>query len=153
MLGRSLRSRLDILKPDLQQTIKVKQEDMILRRKTSMRTFTEGQSVLARNYTSAGPKWLTGVIIKQTGPVSYQVRVKQMIWRRHTDQLRETGLVANDVARSNVTEAAQPVITPTTPYVQETQSSSQQSGRTKCCIKSSCYHKHASRTSTRCYNS
>jgi len=38
------------------------------------------------------PRWLHGIILEQTGPISYQVSVNDQIWRRHIDQLRFSGL-------------------------------------------------------------
>lgn len=40
---------------------------------------------MARNYR--GKKWLPGVITKRIGPVSYEVKVGDQIWRRHIDQI------------------------------------------------------------------
>ena len=34
-----------------------------------------------------GKKWLPGVVIERTGPVSYKVEVLGIVWRQHVDQL------------------------------------------------------------------
>ena len=87
-LKRSLRTRLDLMRPSLrsrveaQQALQKNQHD----RHTKDRLFDVGQSVLARNLR-AGPKWIPGVMVEKTGPVSYKVQVSDQIWRRHCDQL------------------------------------------------------------------
>ena len=54
------------------------------------REFSIGQIVVARNY-SGSTKWVPGIIRTQFGPLSYKVEVKPgLVWRRHTDQLRNT---------------------------------------------------------------
>lgn len=101
-LGRPLRSRLDLLKPSLQQHVQKKQSESALRSQTrSLRTFQVGQQVIAKDYRNKGQKWQTGTIVSQTGPLTYQVKVGQdLVWRRHVDQLLDasgsTSVDAND---------------------------------------------------------
>ena len=46
--------------------------------------------MIARNYTGS-TKWVPGIIRTQLGPLSYEVEVKPgSVWRRHTDQLRDS---------------------------------------------------------------
>ena len=44
--------------------------------------------MLARNLRE-GPNWLRGVIIRKLGPVTYEVKVKGQVWKRHVEQLLE----------------------------------------------------------------
>ena len=54
------------------------------------REFSIGQTVIARNYTGS-TKWVPGIIRTRLGPLSYELEVKAgLVWRRHTDQLRDT---------------------------------------------------------------
>ena len=46
------------------------------------------------------PKWLRGVIIEQTGPISYQVTVGDDIWRQHIDWLRPGSMASTDTNTS-----------------------------------------------------
>ena len=48
--------------------------------------------MLVRNLRD-GPKWIPGIVIEQTGPVSYKVQVNDQIWCRHTDQLLDHNFV------------------------------------------------------------
>ena len=64
LMGRSLRSRLHLLKPNLSQTVKNKQEQQKLNHDKRAIDFQKGEKVFARNYASIGKKWLHGVGIK-----------------------------------------------------------------------------------------
>ena len=53
------------------------------------RVFEIGQSVMVKNCRE-GSKWVLGVIIENTGPVSYVVKTLDgSVWHRHVDQIRE----------------------------------------------------------------
>ena len=90
-LGRRLRTRLDLLKPDLRLKISNRQIDQTVTKGGAVtREFSIGQTVIARNYTGS-KKWVPGIIRTQLGPLSYEVEVKPgLVWRRNTDQLRDT---------------------------------------------------------------
>uniref|UniRef100_A0A452IQH5 Gypsy retrotransposon integrase-like protein 1 n=1 Tax=Gopherus agassizii TaxID=38772 RepID=A0A452IQH5_9SAUR len=75
MMGRQLRTCFDLVKPsEPRQIVQHQQQYQIIRRapKAKDRTFSPGQPILARNYTSRA-KWVLATIITQTGPVSYTV--------------------------------------------------------------------------------
>ena len=92
-LGRRLRTRLDLLKPDLRLKISNRQIDQTVTKGGAVtREFSIGQTVIARNYTGS-TKWVPGIIRTQLGPLSYEVEVKPgLVWHRHTDQLRDTSI-------------------------------------------------------------
>ena len=90
LMGRTLRSRLDLLLPSMQTRVITKQ----LQQKANhdqhaeSRSFNPGDAVYARNYSGA-KKWIPGIITKITGPVSYQVTLADgKILKRHLDQIR-----------------------------------------------------------------
>lgn len=87
LMGRRLRSRLDLVKPSLTSEVQHRQFKGTVYKRASVRTFSVGDTVLVRNYRRPGERWLPGVIVKRSGPVSFQVRVGSHIWRRHQDQL------------------------------------------------------------------
>ena len=66
MQGRKLRSRLHMLKPDLEKKIEEKFKEP--------RDFQEDEDVMVRNYMN-GPKWLKGTVVRRNGPLSYDVLV------------------------------------------------------------------------------
>ena len=84
-----LKSLFDLLKPN----IAVRVEEMQQEQKCTndfhavSRTFQEGDTMYARDFHQ-GQSWLTGIIVKCSGPVSYKVKIddSQLI-HRHQDQL------------------------------------------------------------------
>ena len=76
-LGREIRTRLDLLHPDVTSRVQARQlsqKDAVDRHRHA-RGFPIGQQVMARNYHS-GAKWVPGTVIAQRGPVSYLVEVQ-----------------------------------------------------------------------------
>lgn len=68
-MGRSLRSRLDILKPDLCRHVQTKLCKQNLKWSV-LRTLQVGQNVLARDYRQSYQKWQPGKILSKTGPLT-----------------------------------------------------------------------------------
>ena len=87
MMGHRLRMRLDVLRPDLRKKV----QDKVEKPSMKVRTFEEDQEVMVKNYSS-GPKWVRGTILRQNGPLSYDVQVGSKVWKRHVDQIVNTGL-------------------------------------------------------------
>ena len=84
LMGRRLRCKLDLLKPDLCEAVAKKQQNMQgINRK--LRCFVPGEDVLTRAY--AADKWERGEILRQTGPLSYEVKTEDKVHKRHADQL------------------------------------------------------------------
>nr|XP_050037752.1 uncharacterized protein K02A2.6-like [Dermacentor andersoni] len=90
LLQRRLRTRLDAVKPSLQQKVSTRQFVQTVRRKQRAREFAVGESVLVRNFRR-GAKWLPGIVLGRTGPVSYRVRVETgrgvFAWKRHQNHI------------------------------------------------------------------
>ena len=87
LLGRSLRSRLDLLKPDLRKTVEHNQYKTP-RVDDKLRNFGLGEQIITRDYRNNDNKWQSGEIIKQTGPLSYHIQTSDgSVWRRHADQI------------------------------------------------------------------
>lgn len=88
MLGRRLRGPLDALRPDVSSVVRSAQDRQIKNKQGTQRAINIGDTVMARDYSSKGNKWAEGVVVSQTGPVSYKVGVgKGVEWRRHQDQV------------------------------------------------------------------
>ena len=87
-LKQSLQTRLDLLRPSVQEHVETMQMDQKHFHDTGSvdRNFDFGQTVLVQNLRD-GPKWLKGMIVEKSGPVSYRVDVQGQIWSHHTDQL------------------------------------------------------------------
>ena len=108
-MGRSLRTRLDLLRPNLEESVVRKQAQQKMKhdQHSKFREFQIGQSVLARNYRP-GPLWLPGIIEERTGPLSYVVTLGSgLCWKRHVDQLLSSN--------SNTTPTSDPIGYPPVP--------------------------------------
>jgi len=101
MFGRKLRTRLDLIRPEMgnrvrQQQSKQKQNHDI---HSKQQDFQEGMSVYVFNNLGT-PKWLPGIIQRKTGPVSFVVELSdRRVLRRHVDDIRPrtTQEVDNDI--------------------------------------------------------
>ena len=76
-MGRQLRSRPDIVYSDLSANVNTKIDDT--KRSTDKdrleRMFHIGDAVSVVNFQGR-PKWLSGILEKQTGPETFQVRLE-----------------------------------------------------------------------------
>lgn len=86
LLGRKLRSTLDLAHPDLKRKVENRQEKLKENhnRCARGRHFGEGDTILTKNF-GHGPNAIPGVIEAVTGPVSYRVilgdgRVSAGMW-------------------------------------------------------------------------
>ena len=95
-MGRNIRTRLDVLKPDIRKRVEERQLNQAAKRSLNpTKQLQMGQDVIARNYRGKR-KWVPGVIMAKTGPLSYQVKVAQnMVWHRHIDQLKNIDMTQN----------------------------------------------------------
>ncbi|XP_033729753.1 uncharacterized protein K02A2.6-like [Pecten maximus] len=85
-LGRKLRTRLDIMRPDLSG--KIQQKTTPTESKT--RLFEIGDIVITRDYRGnpRKPSYIKGIVIRKLGPMTYTIQVDNLIWKRHVDQIR-----------------------------------------------------------------
>ena len=88
MHGSLLRTRLDLLKPDLRKKVQENQTSQSKTRESyKPRQFNIGQKVLVRNYRE-GEKWIPGIITNKEGSVSYEIKMKNgELLRRHIEQI------------------------------------------------------------------
>ena len=90
MLGRRIKSRLDLLQP----TAKPKVTQSLIRQKANhdrsakFHVFNVGEEVFVRNPQGTAA-WWEGVIEKLTGPLSYKIKLNDgTILNRHVDHIR-----------------------------------------------------------------
>lgn len=85
MLGRELRSRLDLLKEKPPYASAEHFKDKKLK-------FREGEIVMAKDFRNRKVKWTQGKISKILGNTVCIVEVQDMTWKRHFSQLRKCSL-------------------------------------------------------------
>lgn len=90
LLGRQLRTRLDIIKPSVETRVSHKQFTDTVNRTAPQRIFYVGDNVLVRNFRP-GRKWLPAITVSQTDPISYRLKVATRhgtyTWTPHRDHL------------------------------------------------------------------
>ena len=91
LMGCALRTRWDIMKPDVGQRVcwrQAKQKEG-KDQNTKLRHFVMGQSVMVKNFR-AGPTWVPGVIAQQLGPLTYMIEISAgKFWKRHVDHVKD----------------------------------------------------------------
>ena len=109
-LGRNLRSRLDLVKPDTKSTVQNSRMKMAMSDAHKFREIDLGQTVLVRDYRpTANSKWVTGTIISRDGNLMYKIDIGNgQVWRRHIDQIvKSNELEQSYGARENITDSSQ----------------------------------------------
>ena len=90
LMGRELKTPLDNLRPSLSSKVETRQlQQKAQHDKTAVqRSFSIGNLVYARNF-GRGETWLPGILVAQTGPVSFIVELMQGgLVRKHQDQVQ-----------------------------------------------------------------
>jgi len=101
LLGRPLRTPLDLVKPNLNCKMVNQQHQQSIRaaneKGRQCRQFEVGDPVMSQDYRG-DLKWRSGLVVQKTGPLMYEVKVAPgIIWRRHIDQLQPTGVEPSTV--------------------------------------------------------
>ena len=89
-LGRTPRTKLSLVKPDLRGRVEGKQEKSkeLHDKQAKIRTFDRYQPVKVRDMRGTTEKWRSGVIVEITGPVTYIVRLSGNVRKLvHADQM------------------------------------------------------------------
>ncbi len=88
LMGRHLRTKLDLLRPELVTDVeRCQNRDVVRKNGKNCRTFHVGEQVKVRNYTGS-EKWVLGTVTKILSPVSYRVKVtNDLNWKRHVEQM------------------------------------------------------------------
>ena len=90
-MGKRLRSRLDLIYPDVSNQVKGKQwkQKCYNDKKQATQTFVNRDLVYSEDFSSAPEKWIPGISEKVTGRVSYQILLENsQILRHHVDSVR-----------------------------------------------------------------
>ena len=106
LFGRTLRTRLNLLRPDISTKVQDKQASQKQHhdKKSRDRHFQLGQSVLVEN-NKPEPKWVVGTVVEKLGDISYRVQIGNQVWKRHIDQLLQTTITqANTDTNNDITD-------------------------------------------------
>lgn len=90
-MGRELRTRLSLIRPDLKTKVMNKQSDQkhYHDKSTKYREFYTGDQVLVKDVRE-NETWWPGTIVERSGPKSYVVMLNDgRVWKRHVDLLRK----------------------------------------------------------------
>ena len=87
-LKRRIRTRLDLLRPEVDSEVNKKQAAYKHHhdKNSHCREFELGERVLVENLRGP-PKWLQAVVVEKLGAVTYRVQVGDAVWVRHADQM------------------------------------------------------------------
>ena len=91
LMGRVLRTRLDMLRPNLEMKVYTELAKQKQRHDehSKERNFKAGDTVWARDFRGS-TKWVSGMIIQSVGPVSYMIQLQDgQVWKRHVDHVRQ----------------------------------------------------------------
>ena len=118
-LGRHVRTRLSMLRPEVSERIRAKQEKQMMAGPQATREFLKGDRVWVRNYHTP-EKWKKGMVIAKCGSVDYQIQVGAHVWHRHANQMRpdhvtahqESDIVSPDPLPSSAQTAQRPFPVP-----------------------------------------
>lgn len=85
-LGRSIRTRLDLVRPEnVQDRMTEKQHSEFV---PNFRRFQRGQSIYFLSNNSRMDKWLPGIISARLGDIHYEIQFDGKTYKRHIDQIR-----------------------------------------------------------------
>lgn len=87
MLGRTIRSTWDLLRPTVTDSVDSAQKRQISAHGGKERSFQIGDFVWVRDYRGSD-KWAPGEIVHVFGPRNYRVRTSIGTWKRHVEQMR-----------------------------------------------------------------
>ena len=93
-LHRRIRTRLDLLHPNIESQVLAKQAQQKSQhdRRAQHREFFVGQTVMARNLRP-GPDRVPTVVVERLGSLTYLVETSnKLLWKRHIDLLRELSM-------------------------------------------------------------
>ena len=113
LMGRKLRTHLDLLVPDIGERVRKRQNLQKHSRDLHAkdRQFQESDPVMAKNFTQ-GPLWITGKIVRKSGTATFLVELSDgRVIRRHADQLKPNSLDPQEQIRPSADEQWLPVPT------------------------------------------
>ena len=101
IFGRPIRTRLDLLRPDLYAKLQAQRPP-----EPDVNKFQAGDRVWVRNYS--GPeKWKAGEIVRPLGSATYEAQVGSQLYHRHEGQLNKRALMHSEPSAEEENEQAE----------------------------------------------
>lgn len=110
MINRSLKSSLDLLKPNIRDIV-AENQSKSPQNFRKMRTFDEGEEVLVRDYRTGVPQnWQSATIHERLGPLQYKIITSDgNEWKRHADQILHSPAKDNQIQSPLLSEPEQQI--------------------------------------------
>ena len=127
LMGRALRTRLDVLRPNLESKVCLEQtkQKQSHDQHSKLRNFKPGDTVWIRDFRGTD-KWRSGVVIECLGPVSYMVEVQDgSVHKSHVDHIHDR--VDNSSVPTSLSTSQSSEESPLVTFPVEHSDSSQQS--------------------------
>ena len=99
LMGRQLKSHLDLLNPSVGKTVQLNQrrQKSLHDRTAHRRQVKTGDAVLVRHFAGIRCSWVPGLVVAVRGPLTYEVRLDDShVFRRHIDHLRLANVLVLD---------------------------------------------------------
>ena len=103
LMGRRIRTRLDLLHPNLSARMAEKTGNAD---QSTPRVYEFGEPVMVKDYCARQSKWTKGVVQHRIGPVTDRVQVGNLVWTRHLNQL--SSIAGSKVADQVTTDQIDP---------------------------------------------
>ena len=135
LMGRALRTRFDMLRPNTAKKVCDSQAKQKQRHDehTKERSFSPGQTVWARDFRGS-TKWVPGVVLQCTGPLTYMIQLDdKSLWKRHVDHLQshvETQPNPSTLTATDDSESSDSPFIPITPSTEPSLTSDETSQST-----------------------
>ncbi|XP_041787543.1 uncharacterized protein K02A2.6-like [Anopheles merus] len=111
-LGRNIRTRLDLVRPQaVHSSVSERQKAQF---RPAFRTLPPGQSVYVLSGNTRMDKWIPATIFARLGDLHYDVLYNGQHLKRHIDQIRRFEMKTNDEEESSSAAISPPVATTTT---------------------------------------
>ena len=91
LMKRKLRSKLDLIFPNVHKRVEENQQKQKQNRDCSnpVRKFKVNDQVYVENFPTTKPRWIPGIVVKVTGPLSYEVELERgQRVKRHVDNVK-----------------------------------------------------------------
>ena len=99
MLNRQIKNVFDLLRTKTSK-IEIKNLEHQYKNCKAVSEYTEGESILFRNYNSQN-KWEKGIVQKKIGSLHYLIKHNNKVVKKHLDQLRPNYIKSNSTHDPN----------------------------------------------------